>query len=200
MTSRHVLRRTAALALAALAALLLLACTSSGDGGLVGTPTGTLDPSTNVPTGTQGYAFLQQEGSGSGTLCVGVWVDRVIDLYSVSFTLSFDPTVMRFASAAPGSFLGTAAQTLPFQVDTEPDQPPGIASSVIVGLTRNRDTAPTGVNGGPGKVATVCFDLVGPATASIIRFTPNRRGQDSTGADVIPDLDTHWLGGTITVQ
>lgn len=201
MTRSLLVRRAIAPALAAFAASLLVACTSAGDGGTLGsTRRGTYTSSATVPPGIAPYVFLSQENSGSGVVCLAVNVRRASNLYSVSFTLTYDPAVMKLVSADPvtrGPFLGTAGQTL---LEWAPDPPePGVADRVVVGLTRRDDVVATGVSG-DGKIATICFTLLTPATAAPVSFVSNRVGEDPAGVDVIPDDPAFWLGGAITVE
>ena len=207
MTLRNAVRRTAAGVLTVTAALCLLSCTSSGDGGLGVTRTATFSsiiprsPPPGFPPAP--YVVLIQEGSGTGTLCLAVEVRGVQNLYALGFTVSFDPAVLKFSSATPGPLLGTSAQVL--SVFTPQPPTPATATSVEVGVTR-KSPETTGVTG-TGKVATLCFDVVGASAGSPVTFTGTRTAvqpdpTSPTGLSAIPGLTgaDKWLGGTVDAQ
>jgi hypothetical protein len=83
------------------------------------------------------------------------------------------------------------------------EQPPSVPVKVVVGITRNAAVVmpPVGVTGN-GRLITLCFDLVGPATASPLVFTDNLVGYDSGGTAPANQVITasDFYGGTITVR
>jgi hypothetical protein len=137
--------------------------------------------------------------SGTRTsICLGVDVSPVLDLFSVAFTLRYDPTVLRYTGFQPGDFLGSASETI-VEVSAQPSTAP---NSVVVGVTRNAAAIDPDVGvTGRGRIITLCFDLVGPGN-SLMVFTGNLAGYNSGGTapgNVVLDA-SDFIGGTVTVQ
>lgn len=213
MTTSRMMRPLAGAALAALVALTLLGCTSSGDGGtgatddfLMGGATYTSDP---MPPAGSAQVFLSEATSLRGELCLDVETRFVQDLFAVAFALRYDATVLRFRDVSAGPFLGSGNEILGVQATANEDGGVGI---LTVGLTRNSDEVGlTGVDGcstgcggaaNRGALMTLCFDLVGAAEGSPIVFTGTLAGFDPFGTDpgnvVVPA--SGFVGGVVSVQ
>lgn len=198
--------RTIPTLLVALVAIAgLVACQGAGDGGVTASnqqlSRGATYASAVPPSPGQPQVVLSVASGTRDTVCLGVSSYYALDLYSVAFTLQYDPDVMRYTSWQEGSLLGTGSEVL---VQVTP-QPPTAPDSVVVGVTRNSAVVTGGVTGN-GRLITLCFDLVAPATNSPVTFGgANLVGFNSTGTD--PANPAHvaldpadFIGGTVTVQ
>ena len=187
-------RRLGALLLAIIGAAVLVSCQGAGDGGVTDT-TDYLNRGVVVtPTATSAlsYVSILETAGDATTTCIGVDARRVSNVYSAAFSVTYDPTLLRYTGFdASTSCLGTGASVLAPQVDATTT--PG---RIVVGLTRNAATTTTGVNG-CGHMIDLCFDVIGEGTFTMA-FTGNLALLDPTGAPVA-DLGTNWVGGTIVV-
>jgi len=191
-------------------ALLLLACTSSGDGGQGDIDdvlqSGAAYVSDRPASEEVDVVYLTEAGSSRDELCVDVEVGSVVDLFAVAFQLEYDADLLRYRGFTNGTFFGLAAQSL-HQVDAQPDPARGV-EVLTVGVTRV--AGQPGVVGcssssvcatARGPVITLCWDLLAPGTTSL-DFVGNLGGfpPDSTDpADRIID-DAGFYGGTVTIE
>lgn len=187
------LRLGAALAGASLAVLLLTACSGAGDGG-VGATNQVLSQGATYHGGADPgltWVGLEQATGLRTSVCLDVKVYRAVDLYSVSFTLGYDPALLDFRSSAIGDALGMP-DTLLSAIDASS---PGL---LVVGVSREAVThGMTGVSTSSdgSTVVSLCFDILAPGTGSSIEFVPALALEDPSGAPV-PGSPT-WVGGTI---
>jgi hypothetical protein len=187
-------RRLLLLAGAALAAVGLVACTSSGDGGedLVNDflGTGALYESDSTPgSGTTPYVAMEQSVDERDEFCVAVSVFRVTELYSVAFTLQHDPAQAAFKGSTTGNFLGVPASLLVSVDGSTPGQ-------VIVGLSRRLTVhGMTGVMG-EGELIELCYDVVGDGEGRM-NFIPNLALEDPAG-DPVPNGPAVFVGGDLS--
>jgi hypothetical protein len=196
-TAPVLLRRLLALPFAALAVAALLACTSSGDGGMDLTDdfldSGAhfeADASLRAPGDPNPRVEISMSEGDRTSFCLDVDAFRVANLYSVSFTLAFDGSQAELTSYAVGDLLGS---DLLVSVDGSSD------GQVIVGLTRQFPVhGMTGVStsgGDPGHLIELCFNIDGEGVERPVGFLPNLALEDFDGNSVGP---TEWLGGLLT--
>jgi len=176
---------------AALTASMMLGCTSSGDGGAGGTDD-FLNRGAQVSSDTTAaleYVRLEKVSGDRDSACIGVEAIRAFNVFNASFTLSYDPGVLRYTSFDPaGTCIGSGAEVLPPLVDATTT--PG---NVVVGLSRNGAITSTGVD--CGQLITLCFDVIGDGDTRLT-FTGNRQLQDPTGTPVA----MQWLGADLTTR
>ena len=193
-------RRSARLCLAvtgaAFAALALLSCTGAGDGGVSGT-NDYLNRGVHVTapaTVPLSHVGLTETAGDATTTCIGVEVHRLSNVFSTSFSVVYDPSVLRYTgSDASTSFLGTGATVLGPQVDATAT--PG---RIVVGLTRNIASVTTGVDSGAdGHVLDLCFEVVAAGEFDMI-FTGNLAVLQPDGTPVL-DLAGNWIGSHVKV-
>ena len=191
-------RRVVALVLAGACAALLLSCQGAGDGGVGDTNSYlnrgvTVTPDSFDPATVQSYVTILETAGDATSTCIGVDARRLSDVFSVVFSLTYDPTALRFTGFdASTSCLGTIAVTLTPQVDA--GTTPG---RLVVGFTRNAATTSTGVNG-CGHIIDLCFDVIGTSTFDM-DFTGNLAVLKPDGSPVA-DLGTNWVGGQLVVR
>jgi hypothetical protein len=192
--------RLLAVALSALAALGLVACTSSGDGGEGLTrdflDTGAQYVSDPPPGGSSAepWVDLVQSVDQRTLFCLDVVVHRVSDLYSVTFTLAFDPGQAGLRGYTVGDFLGDPSDLL---VSVDGSATPG---AVLVGVSRQlREHGMTGVTGSEGVLISLCFDVVGDGDSRPVDFVPNLALEDPAGAPV-PNAPPTWVGGSLSTR
>lgn len=201
---RHPMR--AVLQLAAVAALAAgLAC-SSGDGNedvLDIPPPRSATVTTEIQQILDGggsvpgapYITLEEVSQSNETLTIKARVVGVTDLFSVAFTLEFDPAVMRFVDDSEQSlgFLGPSSE-----VDVLAELEPARQDRLVVGATR--EDASTGGRSGTGDILTLTFDLVGVG-ATDLAFAPapaNTAAIDSTSTVIFGR--SKFFGATVRVQ
>lgn len=193
MRTNHLvrIRLPLSLAAAACAALALLACTSSGDGGRGATDDYLLRGATvtpDTPTALEYVDLTESSGDGEST-CIAVTAHRVFGMFNASFTVSYDPTVLRFTGFdAAGTCIGTGSAVLPAQVDASTT--PG---DVVVGLSRNAAVTNAGVD--CGHLIDLCFDVIGEGSTRVA-FTGNREIQDPSGAPIA----VTWYGSDVETR
>lgn len=185
------------------ASLLLFACTGAGDGGMANQQLSrgaTWDSDAPPAAGTGQVSIATASGTRT-TTCLDVKSAYALDLFSVAFTLQFDPSVLSYTGYQAGTLLGSGNQIL---VQASP-QPAASPDSVVVGITRNAAVVTGGVTAN-GTLITLCFDLVAPATASPVTFGgASLVGLNSLGTD--PNNPLHvaikpddFTDGKITVE
>ena len=187
-------RRLGALVLAIASAALLISCQGAGDGGVTDTNNYlnrgvVVTPNT---TAALSYVSILETAGDATTTCIGVDAYRVSNVFSAAFSLTYDPTLLRYTGFdASTSCLGTGSAVLSPQVDavTTPGR-------IVVGFTRNAATTTTGVNG-CGHMIDLCFDVIGQGTFTVA-FTGNLALLEPD-ADPVADLGTNWVGGTVVV-
>ena len=177
--------------IAALTASIMLGCMSSGDGGSGGTGD-FLNRGAEVTSDTTAaweFVRLEKVSGDRDSACIAVEALRAFNVFNASFTLSYDPGVLRYTSFdAAGTCIGSGAAVLPPLVDATIT--PG---NVVVGLSRNGATTSTGVD--CGQLITLCFDVIGDGDTRLT-FTGNRQLQDPTGTPVA----VQWLGADLMTR
>ena len=171
-------RSLASIVAAAACAVVLLACTSSGDGGTGGTDDflnqGAHVTSDGPAAGNLEYVDLARISGDSTSACIAVEAHRTFDVFNATFTLTYDPTMIEYASFDDaGTCMGSGAAVLPTLVDaaTTPGQ-------IVVGMSRNIANTSTGVT--CGRLLNLCFTVVGEGDTRLT-FTGNREIQDVNG-------------------
>lgn len=179
-------------ALGGIAGLILcvgLACGGGGGGGGGGGPVQPPLPSlTFTPAGaaTAGsVSIARTNGVDITTLVVEIRVREVPGLYGAAFDLTYPAGILRYDSAAEGTFLSAGATPTTFQVATAG------TDRLIVGISR-LGTAP-GVASGEGSLVTLQFTAIAAGTGTFT-FSANR-GFDAAGAA----LPAAWVAGSVTV-
>lgn len=195
MSFRSALARIIPVLLASACAAALLSCQGAGDGGVGGTNDYLNRGVTVTPDATAAlsYVSILETGGDATTTCIGVDARRVSNVFSAAFSLTYDPTLLRYTGFdASTSCLGTGAAVLTPQVDwtTTPGR-------IVVGLTRNAATTTTGVNG-CGHLIDLCFDVIGEGEFDM-DFTGNLALLEPDG-DPVADLGTNWIGGRVVVS
>lgn len=197
---RFVLSRTASLAVLAVALAASLSCTSSGDGGIAGTNDHlnrgvSLEPLPGTPSPLPLTRVELVERAGDATTsCIGVKVWRANELFAAAFSVTYDPTVLRYTGFdASASCLGTGTLVLPPRVDATAT--PG---RIVVGLTRNAATTSVGVNVIEDYLIDLCFEVV--ATGEFdMNFVGNLALLKLDGTP-IDNLGSNWVGMHVVVK
>ena len=173
-------------------AATMLACSSSGDGGVAGT-NNYLNAGAEVTPGTatalEWVDIVEASGTRTST-CLGIDAHRAFGVFAGAFTLTYDPVRLRYASFDDSATcLGAASVRLPAQVDAS--QP----GRVIVGVTRSAAATTTGVD--CGRLIVLCFDVIGEGR-SRVEFTGNRQlfGPPPAGAPVAVE----WVGSEVVTS
>lgn len=173
------------------AAVLALACIAAACGG--STPT---NPTPRPPPPPPTVRFVPEGNPGMDSIALGMSASTaetftlvlraagVTDMYGYAVDLTYDPAIMMFDSAEPGTFLDGEGISVSTQVS---EGPPG---TLVIGQTRVG--AVPGVSGG-GLLLSLNF--VSVAAGSTVVATANGGAVDSTGAA----LATRMFGGTVTV-
>ena len=177
--------------LAALTASMMLGCTSSGDGGTGGTGDFLNRGAevTSYTTDALESVRLEKVSGDRDSACIAVEAIRAFNVFNASFTLSYDPSVLRYTSFdAAGTCMGSGAVVLPPLVDATIT--PG---NVVVGLSRNGATTSTGVD--CGQLITLCFDVIGDGD-TLLTFIGNNEIQDPTGTPV----DVAWVSANLKTR
>lgn len=177
-----------ALALVAASLALAPAC-GGGDGGTVA-PALCLSFTAAQPP-AQGRVAVRQGSGSCSARSLDVVVTDVSDVFSGSFTVTFDPARVAFGGAsASGSFLA-AGGTQVNVVQTNPQ--PG---SVTVGISRVQST--TGVNvTGSQVLVRLSFSPVTAGTATLALTSAQLFGSQTPPQ---PKSGLTWTGGTFQVQ
>jgi hypothetical protein len=170
----------------------LLGCHGAGDGGQ-----GATDEFLNrgadvvpLPATTSTYVQLVEQGGTPTQVCIAVdaFRDRITNVYSASFSVTYDPALVHFNSFDDSATcLGGPSNRLPTQVNTDT---PGL---LIVGLTRDASVTTTGVTCGP--LITLCFDIVGQGQF-VMGFTGNLALLDPSNAR----LPVEWVSSTVRTR
>jgi len=196
-------RRLLVLPLTVLAAVALLACTSSGDGGTGLTDdfleSGALFESDTTPAGGSAdpWVGLTQSVDQRTVFCLDVDAYRVSDLYSVAFTLTYDSNQADLRSYSVGDLLiGDFAESdLLVSVDGSSD------GLVLVGLTRKLEVhqmeGVSTTGGDPGHLIQLCFDIFGEGTERGVNFIPNLALEDFDGNSLGA---VEWIDGVLTTR
>ncbi len=193
------MRRTTLGTLAGLSGLLALALAAPGCGGGDGAPSicvAFLAGATPAPS-----TAVAQPASGSvcDIVVVEIVLTDVSDVFTVDFTVSFDPSVARYEgySLAGSRLTSDAAEVEQLEMRVPP--PPEEARQVILGLTR--------VNPSTG------IDFTG--TQTVVRLLFRKALASGTGSSPLTFSDTKvlgseeppqekpgitWSGGTFQVQ
>ena len=172
--------------------LLLLVPLACGGGGGGGGGGGTPPPTpptasltfTPASVTTVNSISLVRSGVGASDLVLELRANTVEDLYGLSFDLRFPANLLRFDSAAEGTFLAGPQTSL--QVTESP------AGNLIVGLTR---LGAVGGVGGSGVLLTLRFTANGTGNGSL-EFI-DRAAFDNQGLAL---SGVAWGGGTVAVQ
>lgn len=170
---------------------LLLACTSSGDGGRGSTEEflgrgAQVTP--DVATSLE-YVDLTESSGDSTSTSIAVTAHRIFGVFNATFTVSYDPTALAFSGFdAAGTCMGSGSAVLPPQVDAT--STPG---DVVVGLSRNIANTTSGVD--CGHLIELHFDVIGTGS-SRLAFTGNREFQDPTGAPI----PASWVGSDVETR
>jgi hypothetical protein len=178
---------------AAAATILLVGCTSSGDGGRGGTndflnrgATVTSDS----PSGPEYVSMTEITGDRDST-CVGIEATRAFDVFNASFTITYDASMLSYTGFVDSNTcLGSGTAVLPTQVDAA--STPG---QVVVGIARNAANTTTGADCSPGELIQLCFNVIGTGS-SRLRFTGNTELQDPTGGTI----SVEWLDADVDTQ
>lgn len=195
---RLVPRLTATLVAVALALALALGCTSSGDGGVTGTNNYvnrgvTLEPIPGSPSPLTSVTLVETAGDAT-TSCIGVRVLRVTDLFAAAFSVTYDPTILRYTGFdASASCLGTGADVLPPQVDavTTPGR-------IVVGLTRNAGATNVEIDT-CGYLLDLCFEVVAAGEFDM-NFVGNLALLKLDGTPVATLTGSDWIGMHVVVK
>ncbi|PIQ78742.1 hypothetical protein COV81_04445 [Candidatus Peregrinibacteria bacterium CG11_big_fil_rev_8_21_14_0_20_41_10] len=162
--------------------------TASLGSAILGTPKA-LNSTTTLPTAVS-LSLSNATPAPGDTVTLTMSAANVADLYSYGFEIGYDPTVVTFASAIKGGFLGAnGSVSTAFQSALEN----GVDGKLLVAEARLMDT-PLGVSGG-GALFTATFNVVGAAGAST-NFTilPASFLANSTN-----DIITSFAGSSLAV-
>jgi len=204
-------RRLALTACAAVvAAGLLLACTSSGDGGQGAIDdvlqSGATYVSDRPASSEVDVVYLEQVSSSRDVLCVNVQVGSVSDLFALAFRLEYDSDLLSYRGYTEGTFLGSAGTTLE-EVDATLDPARGVeVLTVGVSLTAGQPGV-TGCSSSSvcatarGPAIQLCFDVLAPGVTDL-SFVPALGGFPPDSVDPADRIivDSGFYGGTVTIE
>lgn len=189
----RVLRLLLSSALALVVTAALVSCTSSGDGGVGGT-NDYLDGGAEVvsagPTGLEWIDFVEVVGTRT-TTCIAVEGHRVLDLFAVAFTISYDERALRYTGYDDdATCVGAVNELTATLVDAST---PGV---IIVGVSRNAGVTTAGVDG-CGRMIELCFDIIGEGDTPLT-FTGNRvvYGPPPTGTPIAVE----WVAAEVRTR
>jgi hypothetical protein len=192
------------------AAGLLVACTSSGDGGRGDIDSVLQSGATYVSSRPSSQdvdvVYLTQVTSARDVLCLDVEVGRVSDLYALAFELEYDADVLSFREYVEGTFFGVGGQTLE-EVSRRQEPARGLEVTVV-GVSRVGDVP--GITGcssssvcatARGPAITLCWDVLAPGTTALT-FAGNLGGFPPGSVDPADRIivDSGFHGGTVTAQ
>lgn len=183
------------IAAALLTGAFVVACSSGGgdNGNPIGPAPGAPCLSLAPEVGGPGTVSL---ASGASSTCSSLEIEVVVagvnDLYTASFNLAFDPSVVTYkGSSAAGSVLGADGTTVSLQEN------PSTGSVVSLGVTRVGSTKGVDVSTS-GRLVTLRFDASGGAGPSALTFSGGKLFGSETPPVQKPGIS--WAGGVVSLK
>jgi hypothetical protein len=175
--------------IAALAAWAVLALSCGGGGGGGGTGTG--------PDYSPGDVVLESAASDPSEAILRVVVyGPLSDVYGIAFHLSYDESILAFASASKTTVIedvSCGGGCILFLTDDSP------SNVLIVGMNRTGAVGGVALPDGPNVFMTLQFTAVATGSSELSFVPGTNKVCDPTTPDCV-DLSDTWYGGTVSVE